>query len=63
MRKGREGQDPSKNEWLSIGALQRWREGLLTGIRRNRGSHMTGVRARSPDRIEQGVRITHEAAG
>lgn len=43
MRQGREGQDPSKNEWLGIGVLQRWRE----GIRRNRGSHIIGVRTRS----------------
>ena len=42
MRKGRE--DPSKNEWLGIGALQRWREGLLTEIGGSRDLHFIRVR-------------------
>lgn len=38
------GGPPLKNEWLGIGALQRWREGLLTEIGGSRGSHIIRVR-------------------
>lgn len=52
MRKGREG--PSKNEWLGIGTLQRWREGLLTEIGENRDSHLIRVRGQVRSEYSRG---------